>query len=113
VTLYTVIARRAEVFSPIIGRDAEEAFLATVREDVQAAMERARTLLPDGVSVEEELLEGDTDEALAALDEREVDLLVCGSRGYGPVRRVLLGGVLRKLMRRAACPIVVVPRGPS
>jgi nucleotide-binding universal stress UspA family protein len=113
VTLYTVIARRAEVFSPIIGRDAEEAFLATVREDVQAAMERARTLLPDGVSVEEELLEGDTVEALAALDEREVDLLVCGSRGYGPVRRVLLGGVLRKLMRRAACPIVVVPRGPS
>jgi nucleotide-binding universal stress UspA family protein len=113
VTLYTLIARRAEVFSPIIGRDAEEAFLATVREDVQAAMGRARTLLPDGVSVEEELLDGDTVEALAALDEHEVDLLVCGSRGYGPVRRVLLGGVLRKLMRRAACPILVVPRGPS
>jgi nucleotide-binding universal stress UspA family protein len=112
-TLYTVVARRAEVFSPIIGRDAEEAFLATVREDVQAAMQRARTLLPDGVPVEEELLEGDTVEALAALDEREIDLLVCGSRAYGPVRRVLLGGVLRKLIRRAACPVVVVPRGSS
>jgi nucleotide-binding universal stress UspA family protein len=112
-TLYTVIARRAEVFSPIIGRDAEEAFLATVREDVTAAMERARALLPDGVPVEEELLEGDTVEALAALDEHEIDLLVCGSRGYGPVRRVLLGGVLRKLIRRAACPVVVVPRGAS
>jgi nucleotide-binding universal stress UspA family protein len=112
-TLYTVVARRAEVFSPIIGRDAEEAFLATVREDVKAAMERARALLPDGVPVEEELLEGDTVEALAALDEREIDLLVCGSRGYGPVRRVLLGGVLRKLIRRAACPVVVVPRGAS
>jgi nucleotide-binding universal stress UspA family protein len=112
-TLYTVIARRAEVFSPIIGRDAEEAFLATVREDVTAAMERARALLPDGVPVEDELLEGDTIEALAALDEHEIDLLVCGSRGYGPVRRVLLGGVLRKLIRRAACPVVVVPRGAS
>jgi nucleotide-binding universal stress UspA family protein len=112
-TLYTVVARRAEVFSPIIGRDAEEAFLATVREDVKAAMGRARALLPDGVPVEEELLEGDTVEALAALDEREIDLLVCGSRGYGPVRRVLLGGVLRKLIRRAACPVVVVPRGAS
>jgi nucleotide-binding universal stress UspA family protein len=76
-------------------------------------MERARALLPDGVPVEEELLEGDTVEALAALDEREIDLLVCGSRGYGPVRRVLLGGVLRKLIRRAACPVVVVPRGAS
>jgi nucleotide-binding universal stress UspA family protein len=112
-TLYTVVARRAEVFSPIIGRDAEEAFLATVREDVKAAMGRARALLPAGVPVEEELLEGDTVEALAALDEREIDLLVCGSRGYGPVRRVLLGGVLRKLIRRAACPVVVVPRGAS
>jgi nucleotide-binding universal stress UspA family protein len=113
VTFYSVVARRAEVFSPVIGRDAEEAFLATVREDVQAAMQRARALVPDGIAVSEELLHGDTVEALAALDEHEVDLLVCGSRGYGPVRRVLLGGVLRKLVRRAACPVVVVPRGAA
>ena len=113
VTLYTVVARRAEVFSPIIGRDAEEAFLATVREDARAALDKARMTVPDGVRVREELLEGDTVEALAALDEHEADLLVCGSRGYGPVRRVLLGGVLRKLIRRAACPVVVVPRGAA
>jgi nucleotide-binding universal stress UspA family protein len=111
VTFYSVVARRAEVFSPVIGRDAEEAFLATVRDNVQAAMQQARALVPDGIEVSEELLEGDTVEALAALDEHEVDLLVCGSRGYGPLRRVLLGGVLRKLIRRAACPVVVVPRG--
>jgi nucleotide-binding universal stress UspA family protein len=113
VTFYSVVARRAEVFSPVIGRDAEEAFLATVRDNVQAAMQQARALVPDGIEVSEELLEGDTVEALAALDEHEVDLLVCGSRGYGPVRRVLLGGVLRKLIRRAACPVVVVPRGAA
>jgi nucleotide-binding universal stress UspA family protein len=57
-----------------------------------------------------ELLEGDVVDELAALDDREVDLLVCGSRGYGPVRRVLLGGVSSRLIRRAACPVVVVPR---
>jgi nucleotide-binding universal stress UspA family protein len=113
VTLYTVVARRAEVFSPVIGRDAEEAFLATVREEARAALDRAQALLPEGVTAEEELLEGDTVEALAALDEREADLLFCGSRGYGPVRRVLLGGVLRRLVRRAACPVVVVPRGAA
>jgi nucleotide-binding universal stress UspA family protein len=113
VTFYSVVARRAEVFSPVIGRDAEEAFLATVRDNVQAAMQQARALVPDGIEVSEELLEGDTVEALAALDEHEVDLLVCGSRGYGPLRRVLLGGVLRKLIRRAACPVVVVPRGSA
>jgi nucleotide-binding universal stress UspA family protein len=112
-TLFTVVARRAEVFSPVIGRDAEEAFLATVREDTRAALDQALASLPDGVKAGEEILEGDIVDELASLDERDVDLLVCGSRGYGPVRRVLLGGVLRRLIRRAACPVVVVPRGAS
>jgi nucleotide-binding universal stress UspA family protein len=41
----------------------------------------------------------------------DVDLLVCGSRGYGPLGSVLLGGVSRRLVHRSACPVVVVPRG--
>ena len=40
-----------------------------------------------------------------------LDLLVCGSRGYGPVRAVLLGGVSRRLTAEAQCPVIVVPRG--
>jgi nucleotide-binding universal stress UspA family protein len=43
--------------------------------------------------------------------ERGVDLLVCGSRGYGPVRRVLLGTVSSALLRQASVPVLVVPRG--
>ena len=39
------------------------------------------------------------------------DLLVCGSRGYGPVRAVLLGSVSRNLSRHAKCPLLVLPRG--
>jgi nucleotide-binding universal stress UspA family protein len=39
-----------------------------------------------------------------------VDVLFCGSRGYGPTRRVLLGGVSTRLVRRARRPVVVVPR---
>ena len=34
----------------------------------------------------------------------ELDLLVCGSRGYGPVHAVMLGGVSRALVDEAACP---------
>ena len=34
----------------------------------------------------------------------ELDLLVCGSRGYGPVHAVMLGGVSRALVDGAACP---------
>jgi nucleotide-binding universal stress UspA family protein len=41
---------------------------------------------------------------------RELDLLVVGSRGYGPVRHALLGSVTSKLMEAALCPVLVVPR---
>ena len=40
-----------------------------------------------------------------------VDLMVVGSRGYGPRAAVLLGGVTHTLLRKAACPVVVLPRG--
>ena len=53
--------------------------------------------------------EGDPAEMLAERSH-ELDLLVVGSRGYGPVRQVLIGGVSAELMRRAACPVLIVPR---
>jgi nucleotide-binding universal stress UspA family protein len=40
-----------------------------------------------------------------------VDLLVLGARGYGPLRAALLGAVSRTVVRDAACPVIVVPRG--
>ena len=95
-TLYTVVAPRAEVFAPFSGRASEESFLAAVREQARGALDKALASLPDGVEAADELLEGDVVDELAALDERECDLLVCGSRGYGPMRRVLLGGVSRQ-----------------
>lgn len=49
-------------------------------------------------------------ERLAELSER-VDLLVVGSRGYGPLRRLLLGSTSGKLVREAACPVIALPRG--
>ncbi len=44
-------------------------------------------------------------------DVDAVDVLFCGSRGYGPARRVLLGGVSSRLVRQARSPVIVVPRG--
>ncbi len=110
-TLYTVVAPRAEIFAPVTGRDAEEAFMGAVRDAARAALDEALASLP--FEAADELLEGDVVDELAALDDHECDLLVCGSRGYGPVRRVLLGGVARKLTRRAACPVMVVPHAPT
>ena len=38
-------------------------------------------------------------------------VLVAGSRGYGPLRAVLLGGVNGRLVRVMSCPLIIVPRG--
>lgn len=39
-----------------------------------------------------------------------LDLLVTGSRSYGPLGAVLLGAVTRRLVHSARCPVMVVPR---
>ena len=66
----------------------------------------------DGDEASGRLLDGDAVGELAEASA-ELDLLVLGSRGYGPVRRVLFGSVSRALARYAACPVVVVPRGAA
>jgi hypothetical protein len=55
------------------------------------------------------LLEGDARELLAR-ESGELDQLVVGSRGYGPLRAVLLGSVSSALVRSAQSPLVVLSR---
>ena len=65
--------------------------------------------LGEGLDVDVAVLEGDPVRELV-LRSQELDLLVCGSRAYGPATAVLAGGTSRALMHRAACPVLVVPR---
>ena len=56
-------------------------------------------------------LDGDPARQLtSACEEDPVDLLVLGSRGYGPLARVLLGSVSRKIVQDAPCPVLAVRR---
>ncbi len=88
-----------------------------LREDMQASLESAaQRVLDEGVNqappaakARGELLHGSPSKTLAAAAE-DLDLLVLGSRGYGPIGAVLLGSVSQGLMRDAPCPVVVLPR---
>ena len=106
--LYTVVADEAEATPLSIGRDAERAFLDRPG-GVPARAGHARSPgCPDVPGHRRDAhrrrVEG------ARRTGRGVDVLFCGSRRYGPVRRVLLGGVSSRLVRRARSPLIVVPR---
>jgi nucleotide-binding universal stress UspA family protein len=40
----------------------------------------------------------------------QLELLLVGSRGYGPLHSVVVGGVAGRVVREAACPVIVLPR---
>ena len=109
-TLFSVVAVHANWFVPEAVRPEEETVPVEVRKEYQEALDRALTGLPEGMRATGELLYGDVVDELAMVGDRGVDLLVCGSRGYGPVRRVLLGTVSAGLVRQASVPVLVVPR---
>jgi nucleotide-binding universal stress UspA family protein len=82
---------------------------------IRAATERAvaaatRAENGAGVEIEPDVSVGDPADFLIGASAH-VDLLVCGSRGYGPARSVLLGGVTRRVTAEAHCPVIVLPRG--
>jgi nucleotide-binding universal stress UspA family protein len=65
-----------------------------------------------GTAVDVDVVLGDPADVLLAASG-ELDLLVCGARGYGPEHSALLGGVTRVITARAACPVIVLSRGPG
>ncbi|MCW2746941.1 MAG: hypothetical protein JWP10_83 [Nocardioidaceae bacterium] len=66
---------------------------------------------PEGLAVRGELRNGPVVDALTELSLDDFDILVCGSRGYGPIRRVFLGGVSSRIVRHSKIPVLLVPRG--
>lgn len=80
------------------------------RQRAADVLERGMHLLPEALRDDGRVLEGSAAEALARAAD-DLDLLVCGSRSYGPMRSVLLGSVSGALIRTSARPLLVVPRG--
>ena len=80
--------------------------------ETKANLEGLASKLDDSVPVHLETIGG---EPSAVLIERSanMDILILGSRAYGPLRHVLLGSVSARVMRDGHCPVLVVPRGTS
>jgi nucleotide-binding universal stress UspA family protein len=76
-----------------------EKLLASVTESAEAAGVRCLTFAVDGLPV---------DEIGRVASERDAQLIVVGSHGWGAARRLLSGSVSTGLVHTAPCPVLVV-----
>lgn len=90
--------------SPFVGFAAD-----TWNDELEQLVESANANLTALAGVRGEVVVGLPGEELDALGD-EVDLLVVGSRGYGPLRRLMFGSTAAHLSAHARCPLLVLPR---
>jgi nucleotide-binding universal stress UspA family protein len=113
VSTYTVVESVAVATSPMPpGWVGLREYATAQRRQAEEAVAAAHRRIPEELRASTDLLTGHPAEILSEISA-DADLLLCGSRGYGPVRAVLLGGVSTALAHRCACPLLVVPRGHS
>ena len=82
------------------------------QEALQAEVENARQRIAALGDVEAHAAYGDPAEELA-LYGASVGLLVVGSRGYGPLGRLIHGSTSLQLARSARCPLLVLPKAAT
>jgi nucleotide-binding universal stress UspA family protein len=92
-----------------VGPDSEGAGVAAGAAGQRGARAVLAKLGSD-VPVEMTAVEGEPVEVLARTS-KNLDVLVCGSRGYGRRGVVSLGGVGRWVALEGHCPVITLPRG--
>ncbi len=73
-------------------------------QDLKAA------LTAQGITVEALTVQGDIAEAILAHSQSlPADMIILGSHGHGALHNLLMGSVCEQVLRKATCPVVVVP----
>ena len=81
----------------------------TIGEVIEEMLKEANGRLEELPDVKGHAVYGLAGEELAVFGD-QVDILVVGSRGYGPVKRLVLGSTSAYLQRHARCSLLVLPR---
>lgn len=88
---------------------------ADLRDDLASDLrERAARLRDSGVSSDTAILEGDVvSEILGLAQTIAADLIVMGTHGRRGYEQWLLGSVTERVLRKADCPVLTVPRAAA
>ena len=97
----------AELGEPVVEEDLRRASERRARELLDAEVEKISSL---GGSVERAYLRegGSAQEIVGLAEELGAGLIVVGSRGFGRIRRALMGNISDSVVRHAHCPVMVV-----
>jgi len=92
---------------PPLNKDAIE---ADEQQMAEKLVDETQALLSEsGFAPQRLIVRGDAaEEALKTIKEKEIDLVVCGSRGLSAISGWLLGSLSRKLVHYAGCPVLIV-----
>jgi nucleotide-binding universal stress UspA family protein len=100
-------------YAPAIGVLPSVALTPEDRDALLAAMKRfAEGEAGTNVPIELDIVEGSTAAAIIAkADTMQADLLVMGTHGRSGFEHLVLGSVTEKVLRKATCPVLTVPKG--
>lgn len=110
ILILTVVEPATYGYSEALGVLSAEGVDSMERAEAERVISVAEARTPEAVATRAHLLDGHPGRALAEA-AGDADLLVCGSRGYGPIRHTVLGSTSKSLIANAPCPIMVLPRG--
>jgi nucleotide-binding universal stress UspA family protein len=83
-----------------------------LRDEHRQVQEFAEKLRARGIDTQALLIQGSTVETILERAEKlDADLIVLGSHGHGALYRALLGSISEGVVRKSACPVLIVPAG--
>ena len=81
-----------------------------LREEHRLLQERVEGLRKEGLEAEALLATGlPADKIVQEAERLNVDMIILGSHGHGALYHLLAGSVCQGVLKRAPCPVVIVP----
>jgi nucleotide-binding universal stress UspA family protein len=97
------------VIEPPVVVYGEGVFQHPVGYEDRAAAELNKLPVPQGLTVERKLVEGEAASEIVSVAEASgADLICIGSHGRRGLSRLLMGSIAEQVMRKAPCPVMTV-----